>query len=792
MLSKRDMQFVRLAGKWRWLTAEEGEDVLFLVEKFEGKLAIEEIIRRRNYLSEAEIQELAAATDKAVGTKSAAKSRAHTVARPAIPRGGPSGDVTIMGGLTTIGRPPVAPDGRPDPTLFDSPFATILDGGPVLPPGGVPVRGVAPKIDPGAFDDTPAETNPERTIIAPMPDAVREARRRLEQAQAEKRDARRRPGEDNTEPGRAEPGPLGRATRIRQPMEEEGPTATDLSKAELLALAQADLVVPSEYDGEPVERTVFQLRTDFDEPPTSNEGEPMPLPADALIPIEPAIVGVHLEDPLADDPLAEISDAAMLHPAARETSELEAATVDGADLVDLAEDPDAAQRLLGAFGSYTLERVVARGARSIVYAGVQTETGYPVAVKVLLDDATAASQFVRERGDDLLAAARVSSPHVVRVVDVGRVEARFYVALDYVEGWTLEEKIAAGERPPILEALTIARDVARGLADAEVSGLVHKDVRPGNVILGEDGARLTGFGFARDTMGLAGSPGYLAPERFAGARPSTSADLYALGVLLFRLLTGEMPFSGDDARAIAAAAAAYEASDVRTYHPEIPLEVAQVVAALLARDPNARGGTATAVAGHLDRLTFDVEAAGLFAAEAERGPPPIKPIAIRTVLYAVGLLVLSVVLPLGVTAVGLALFGALFSIGATTLLAAIALIRRGQIPLTMSSAWLVRAEEAFGAVGTALLVAGFVVSSPAFLNVFVSFLAVIVLVSWVFGIVLRRAVAAAREDGGVGRMLAVLGDPTLTRWRVVHAPLLAALTCLATTRYLLIAYFAAG
>lgn len=783
MLSKRDMQFVRLAGKWRWLTAEEGEDVLFLVEKFDGKLAIEEIIRRRNYLSEAEIQELAAATDRAVGT------RTHTVARPAIPRGGPSGDVTIMGGLTTIGRPPVAPDGRPDPTLFDSPFATILDGGPIIPQG-VPVRGAAPKIDPTAFDDTPAETNPERTIIAPMPDAVREARRRLEQEQAKKRDARQRPGEDSTEPGRA--------TRIQQPMEEEGPTATDLSKAELRALALApNVVVPTDFDAEPVERTIFEPRARYEDPPTLGEDDPVPLPADALVPLEePAIIGIHL-----DDPLAEISDAAMLYPAARPTSEIEAVTVDGADLADLQHDPDAAQRMLGTFGGYTLERVVARGGRSIVYAGVQTETGYPVAVKVLVSDSAIASRFVMERGEDLLKAAQVSSPHVVRVVDVGRVDARFYVALDYVEGWTLEEKIAAGERPPVLEALTIVRDIARGLADAEVSGLVHKDVRPGNVILGADGARLTGFGFARDTMGLAGSPGYLAPERFAGMPASSATDLYALGVLLFRLLTGEMPFSGDDARAIAAAAATYEASDVRTYHPEIPPEVAQVVAALLSRDPNLRGGTATAVAGHLDRLTFEVEAAGLFAAEAQRGPPPLGPVALRTGLVAAGLLVLSVVLPMGATALDLvssstgldaALFGALLSIGATTLLAAIALIRRGQIPLTMSSAWLVRAEEAAGALGTVLLVAGFVVSSPAFLNVFVSFLAVIVLVSWVFGIVLRRAVAAAREDGGVGRMLAVLGDPTLTRWRVVHAPLLAALTCLATTRYLLIAYFAAG
>ncbi|MEQ8272133.1 MAG: serine/threonine-protein kinase [Deltaproteobacteria bacterium] len=763
MHSKRDLQFVRLAGKWRWLTGEEGEDVMFLLDKFEGKLAIEEIVRRRNYLDEDQIQQLAEATDRVVGKK----PRAPTVARPAIPRNtGPSGDVTIMGGLTTIGRPPVAPDGRPDPTFFgQSPFATILDGGI---PQGVPVRGAKPA--PTQWDDTPADNaNPERTIIAPMPDAVREARRKLEQQQ--------------------------KSTRIKQPMEEEAPTATDLSRDELLAAAHAaGVVIPSEMDQEPAERTIFEPRRYAYELPSSDD-EPVPLPADALVPVEePLVVGV---EP-GTDPLREISDAGAL---GRPTSEIEAATVDGTDFANLAHDPEAAERLLGEFGGYTLERVVARGGRSLVYAGVQTETGYPVAVKMLLAEHDEASRFVMERGDDLLAAARVSSPHVVRVVDVGRVEGRYYVALDYVEGWTLEEKIAAGERPPVLEALTIARDVARGLADAEVVGLIHRDIRPGNVILGADGALITGFGFHRDTMGLAGTTGYIAPERFAGSPSSTATDLYALGVMLFRLLTGELPFSGEDAQAIASAAAVYDASDVRTYHPDIPPEVAQVVAALLSREPAARGGTATAVAGHLDRLTFDVEAAGLFAAEAERGPPPLKPIALQTGAFSAALLVLAVLLPLGATALELvdpstaldaALFGALFSIAATTLLTTIALIRRGQIPLTMSSTWLVRAQEALGALGTGLLVAGFVVSSPAFLNVFVSFLAVIVLVSWVFGFVLRRAVASAREDGGVGRMLAVLGDPTMTRWRVVHAPLLAALTCLATTRYLLIAYFAAG
>lgn len=867
MLSKRDLQFVRLAQKWRWLTAEEGEDVRFLLEKFGGKLAVEEIVRRRGYLEDGEIDELARATDELAGRRPRRPPPSVTRQRPAS-RAQTSPEVTILGGLTSIQRPPILPDGRPDPRAFEgSPFATILDGAP-------------PALDPAllfpAADETPAPDAPrddpfeatidagadaiigagaERTIIAPMPDAVRAAREQYEQ--------RRRP-----------PSP-----QIQQPMEEEGPTATDLDKKQLRDVARAvraeaearaprvgdawsrarrptalrdpaadaasraetpgrrsplrsdSPVMPTDLEEEPVDRTIF-------EPRKYEDDGPVPLPADALELIEPGpsyadrfttapadaatpdVEGpagfvdpaVRAKPPVRDpaEALREVSDAstAIFHEQNQTTGDeatirpldLEAVTAE-AYQGSLAEDPRAADALLGAFGGYTLERIVARGGRSVVYAGVQTATGYPVAVKVLHADASTSARFVAEHGDDLLAAARIESPHVVRVVDVGRVDTRFYVALDYVDGWTLDEKLAAKERPATLEALTIARDVARALADAEVVGLLHKDVRPGNVLLADTGAMLTGFGFARKTDGLDGSAGYLAPERYAGAPPSAATDLYALGAMLFRLLTQELPFTGEDGRAIAATAATYDATDVRTFDPDIPAEIAELVAALLARDPSQRGGSATAIASHLDRLTFDLEAEGILAAEPTNAPPPLRTVAIRTGLVALAALVLSVVVPAAARSFGLltkgvaldaALLGALFSIGATVLLATIALIRRGQVPLMLSSAWLVRAQETLGAVGTALLVAGFVMSSPAILNVFVAFLAAIVLGSWMFGIVLRRAVAAAREDGGVGRMLAVLGDPTISRWRAVHAPLLMTLTCLATVRYLLIAYFAAG
>src|SRR5262249_15361136 len=127
-----------------------------------------------------------------------------------------------------------------------------------------------------------------------------------------------------------------------------------------------------------------------------------------------------------------------------------------------------------------------------------------------------------------------------------------------------------------------------------------------------------------------------------------------------------------------------------------------------------------------------------------------------------------------------------------TLSSGLALVRRGELPLPGSSAWLVRVQDGAGAIGAALLVAGMVLGPGAILNVLVSLMAIAVLVSWIYGILLRRTIASLRPDRGVGRMLAVLGDPNLARWRLVHVPLLAALTGLAAMRLAFLAYFAAS
>src|SRR5262249_24087573 len=137
-----------------------------------------------------------------------------------------------------------------------------------------------------------------------------------------------------------------------------------------------------------------------------------------------------------------------------------------------------------------------------------------------------------------------------------------------------------------------------------------------------------------------------------------------------------------------------------------------------------------------------------------------------------------------------ALGGALALIVALWLLMGLALVRRGELPLPASSAWLVRVQDGSGVFGAMLLVAGVALAPMSILNLVVAAAGVAQLGSWIYGYLLRRSIALRRPDRGVGRMLAVLGDPSLARWRMVHVPMLATLALLATARFAFLAYFA--
>ncbi len=464
-------------------------------------------------------------------------------------------------------------------------------------------------------------------------------------------------------------------------------------------------------------------------------------------------------------------------------------------------------------GPYMIERVVARGSRSTVYLATSSARKEPVALKVLEGDARANGRYISERGPALLRAARIYSKHVVGLVDVGVVSDRYFVAMEYVRGFTLQERLDAEDRLSRAEALRVVRHVCRALEVAGREGLVHGDIRADNIYLSVDGPiRLAGFGLAREVTvppsgssgptRLIGTPGYMAPEQLRGEKPGHRSDLYAIGVCLYQMLTGRMPFDGDDhlrmARTLKDAP-----PDVRVFAPNLEEPLAVIVDRLLKKTKKER----YAHARELQRAA--VAARSSFAAvDGQQEPVPdevstpllVRQMALWSAVYVVGAMAIFVLL--GSTglgphlassdAYGLAFVGAGGLLGALTLLVVLDLIRRGQLPLPMSSAWLVRVRDIVGAVSATLLVGGVAILPPAILNIAVSSVAVFVLASWIYGILLRRGIAGARADGGVGRMLAVLGDTRLADWHHLHIPLHGALTLLAVTRWALLAYFSAG
>jgi serine/threonine-protein kinase len=200
-------------------------------------------------------------------------------------------------------------------------------------------------------------------------------------------------------------------------------------------------------------------------------------------------------------------------------------------------------------GRYRLIEPLGAGGMSVVWRAYDEVLGRRVAVK-LLAPALAADPRSRDRiRDEARAAARLSHPHITAVHDYGESDGVPYVVMELVEGHPLTEHDAR----PWREAVRIAAEVASALAAAHARGLVHRDVKPANVMLTGDGAKLVDFGISaiagdladHEPTRLLGTPAYLAPERLSGAPTAPATDVYALGILLYRMLSGRHPWDAD-------------------------------------------------------------------------------------------------------------------------------------------------------------------------------------------------------------------------------------------------------
>jgi serine/threonine protein kinase len=203
-------------------------------------------------------------------------------------------------------------------------------------------------------------------------------------------------------------------------------------------------------------------------------------------------------------------------------------------------------------GRYTLEDLLGRGGMSEVYCAEDQELGRRVALKLLAPDADTA-RFEREAR----AVASLAHPNVVQLFDYGEDEGRPYMVLEYVPGGTLEERLQAAAGPlPDEEARLTAAGIAAGLSHAHARGVVHRDLKPANVLFDDEGRpKLADFGIARMAAGegtlteagtVLGTAAYISPEQASGEPATTASDIYSFGVILYRMLTGRLPFESAD------------------------------------------------------------------------------------------------------------------------------------------------------------------------------------------------------------------------------------------------------
>ncbi len=273
-------------------------------------------------------------------------------------------------------------------------------------------------------------------------------------------------------------------------------------------------------------------------------------------------------------------------------------------------DPPAHPGEVGTFGRYRVLKQLGQGGMGAVFLGYDASLERKIALKVMLPqfttDAESRERFLREARS----AAKVKSDHVVTIHDVGEVKGVPFIAMEYLLGAPLDRHMHTKGELTLAQAVFVARQTALGLAAVHELGLVHRDIKPGNLWLEAPKGRvkLLDFGLARaandnvnltGTGAVVGTVAFMSPEQGRGLKVDHRSDLFSLGVLLYRMTTGKMPFTGDTVMALLTSLAVDTPVPPRQHNPLIPEALEAVITKLLAKNPNERFPTAQEVAGAL-------------------------------------------------------------------------------------------------------------------------------------------------------------------------------------------------
>src|SRR3954451_19852417 len=269
------------------------------------------------------------------------------------------------------------------------------------------------------------------------------------------------------------------------------------------------------------------------------------------------------------------------------------------------------QLLITLFDSrYRIMRKLGAGGMANVYLAEDQELGRRVAIKILNERHAGDEQFVERFRREAKNAAGLSHPNIVSIYDRGEAEGTYYIAMEYLDGKSLKELILERGPAPVSVAVDYARQILAALRFAHRNGLVHRDIKPHNVLVdGEGHLKVTDFGIARagasqmtEEGSIIGTAQYLSPEQARGTQVDQTSDLYSLGIVLYEMLTGAVPFTGDSPVEIAMKHLSATPPSVSVKRPDVPRSLDQVVLRALAKDPSARYQSAEEMDADLERV----------------------------------------------------------------------------------------------------------------------------------------------------------------------------------------------
>lgn len=246
---------------------------------------------------------------------------------------------------------------------------------------------------------------------------------------------------------------------------------------------------------------------------------------------------------------------------------------------------------------YEIIRIIGEGGMANVYLAEDTILNRKVAVKVLRGDLANDEKFVRRFQREALSASSLSHPNIVEIYDVGEDDGNFYIVMEYIEGKNLKQLIKRREKLSLPEVMDIMKQLTDGISHAHDLFIIHRDIKPQNMLILDNGlVKITDFGIAialnstqlTQTNSVMGSVHYLPPEQAAGKGATVKSDIYSLGIMMFELITGKLPFKGENAVEIALKQMKEPIPSLRSIDPSIPQSVENIIIKSCAKNPKNR------------------------------------------------------------------------------------------------------------------------------------------------------------------------------------------------------------